>query len=441
MQKVTRRSFLKKTGAGSALVAGSILNWNPRAVGANEKVVLGLVGGRNRGSQVGLLAIRRGGAEIKTFCDIDQAILDKVNPDLEGAQNKRPETTKEFRRLLDDKEIDGVIIATPDHWHTHMALLACQAGKDVYIEKPLTQTIQEGHLIRDAARKYNRVVQVGTQNRSARQFQSAVEYVKSGKLGKICQVSAWECQVRESIGNPPDSDPPPTVDYDVWLGPAPKRPFNINRFHYNWRFFWDYGNSEQGNQGVHMLDVALWGIQQFRGLENCLPTHVSGTSGIYWLKDAKEIPDTQVLTYDYGDFMLVWDLCSYARHHPIDGSREGISFKGTEGTLMVHGAGYRGNWKVYHKDGSVGPEVGPADESEEGLHEKNFVDCIKSRKRPNADVEVGRLSTTICHLGNICCHLRRDINFDPRTETFGSDKEANTYLTKDYRSTYPLPKV
>ena len=441
MQKVTRRSFLKKTGVGSALVAGSVLNWNPRAVGANEKVVLGLIGGRNRGRQNALLAIRPGGAEIKTFCDIDQAILDKVNPDLERAQNKRPETTKDFRRLLDDKDIDGVIIATPDHWHTHIALLACQAGKDVYIEKPLSQTIQEGHLIRDAARKYNRVVQVGTQNRSARQFQSAVEYVKSGKLGKICEVTAWECQVRESIGNPPDSAPPPTVDYDVWLGPAPKRPFNINRFHYNWRFFWDYGNTEQGNQGVHMLDVALWGIQELRGLENCLPSHVSGTSGIYWLKDAKEIPDTQVMTYDYGDFMLVWNLCSFARHHPIDGSTEGIGFKGTEGTLMVHGAGYRGNWKVYHKDGSMGPEVKPADKSANGLHQKNFVDCIRSRKPPNADVEVGRLATTICHLGNICCHLRRDITFDPSTETFGGDTEANAWLTKEYRSTYPLPKV
>jgi predicted dehydrogenase len=342
---------------------------------------------------------------------------------------------------LDDKDIDGVIIATPDHWHTHMTLLALQAGKDVYIEKPLSQRIHEGHLIRDAARKYNRVVQVGTQNRSTEQFQSAIEYVKTGKLGKICEITAWECQVRESIGNPLDSEPPTTADYDVWLGPAPKRPFNINRFHYKWRFFWDYGNSEIGNQGVHMLDVALWGIQELRGLENCLPTHVSGTSGIYWLNDAKEVPDTQIITYDYGDFMLIWDLCSFAKHHPIDGSQEGICFRGTEATMMVHGEGFEGSWKVYPKDGSVGPSVEALPESESGLHEKNFVDCIKSRKRPNADVEIGRLATTVCHLGNICCHLRRDVMFDPKTETFGDDKAANAYLTKEYRSTYPLPKV
>ena len=441
MEKETRRSFLKKTGLGSALAAGPFLNWNPRAMGANEKVVLGLIGGRNQGRGDALRAIRKGGAEIKTFCDIDQAILDKVNPDLEKAQNKRPGTTQEFRRLLDDKDIEGVIIAVPDHWHTHLTLLAIQAGKDVYIEKPLSQRIHEGHLIRDAARKYNRVVQVGTQNRSSEPFRSAIEYVKTGKLGKICEITAWECQVRESIGNPPDSDPPPTVDYDVWLGPAPKRPFNVNRFHYTWRFFWDYGNSELGNQGVHMLDVALWGIQALRGLENCLPTRASGTSGIYWLNDAKEVPDTQVLTFDYGDFMLVWDLCSFAKHHPIDGSEEGICFRGTEATLMIHGAGYWGNWKVYNKDGSDGPSVGPSPESDDGLHEKNFIDCIKSRERPNADVEIGRLATTLCHIGNVCCHLHRDVAFDPKTETFGDDKAANALLTKQYRSTYPLPKV
>lgn len=438
MDNETRRSFAIRTGA--ALAVSPFLNLNSRAIGANEKVVLALIGGRNQGRGDALRAIRRGG-EIKTFCDLDQAILDKVNPELEKAQQKAPGTTKEFRRVLDDKDIDGVIVAVPDHWHTLITLLACQAGKDVYIEKPLSQTIHEGHLIRDAARKYNRVVQVGTQNRSAANFQSAIEYVKSGKLGKICEVGAWECQVRASIGNPPDSDPPATVDYDVWLGPAPKRPFNINRFHYNWRFFWDYGNTELGNQGVHMLDVALWGIQALRGLENCLPTRVSGNSGIYWLEDAKEVPDTQVLTYDYGDLMLTWELRSFARHHPIDGSAEGIAFIGTDATLMVHGEGHAGSWKVYPKDGGTGPGAEPGDRSQDGSHEKNFMDCIRSRQRPNADVEIGRLASTICHLGNICTHLRRDIAFDPKTETFGHDKEANAYLTKEYRKPYTLPKV
>ena len=440
MIRENRRSFMKKLGAVSALGTGGLMNWNPRALGANDKVVLGLIGGRNQGRGDTLRAIQRG-AEIKTFCDIDQAILDKVNPDLEKAQGKAPGTTKEFRRLLDDKDIDGVIVATPDHWHARITLLACQAGKDVYIEKPLTQTIHEGHLIRDAARKYQRVVQVGLQSRSAPNIRSGIEYVKSGKLGKICEINTWECQRRETIGNPPDSDPPPTVDYDVWLGPAPKRPFNINRFHYNWRFFWDYGNSELGNQGVHMLDVALWGVQALRGVDNCLPTHVSGNTGIYWLKDAKEVPDTQLVTYEYGDFMLTWELRSFAMHHPLDGNREGIAFLGSEASLVIRGLAHYASWEVYNRDGSKGERGEAPGESEHGLHEKNFIDCIKSRKQPNSDVETGRLATTLCHIGNIACHLRRDVVFDPKTETFPNDAKANAYLTKAYRAPYGLPKV
>ena len=412
------------------------MNLNPRAKGANEKVVLALVGGRNQGGDDAVRAIQQG-AEIKTFCDIDQAILDKISPKLAKAQGKTPGTTKEFQSVLDDKDIDGLIIATPDHWHARLTMLACQAGKDVYIEKPLSHTIHEGQLMRDAARKHNRVVQVGTQMRSIPHYATAIDYVKSGKLGKICEIGVWHCQVRESIGKPPDSDPPPTVDYDVWLGPAPKRPFNQNRFHYNWRFFWDYCNSEHGNQGVHLLDIAMWGIQSLRGVGNCLPTHVSGNSGIYWLHDAKEVPDTQMITYDYGDFMLTWELRSFGRHNPPYGSREAMAFHGTDASMVVDSNG----WTVYPKGGGTGPAEKSPGILHDGRHERNFLDCIKSRKTPNADIELGRLSTTLCHLGNICTRLRRDVTFDPKTETFGADKKANAFLTKEYREPYGLPKV
>jgi len=436
MQDETRRSFVKKMGTASVLAAGGFLNWNPRALGANERVVLGLIGGRNQGRGDALRAIQAG-AEIKTFCDLDQAILDKVNPDLEKAQGKAPGTTKDFQRLLDDKDIDGVIIATPDHWHARIGILACQAGKDIYIEKPLTQTIHDGKLVQEAVRKYKRVAQVGTQNRSADHFRNAIEHLKTADIGKLCEVQTWVCQVRPSIGNPPDSEPPATVDYDVWLGPAPKRPFNTNRFHYTWRFFWDYGNTELGNQGVHMLDVALWGIQTLFGMEKSLPTRVSGHSGIHWLKDAKEVPDTQVLTYDYGDFMLTWELRSFAKHHPLNGMTEGIGFIGTDASLIIGEEG----WRVYYKDGSKGPGEDVTDERNNELHEKNFIECVKSRKDPNATIEKGRLSTTICHLGNITTRLGREVVFDPKTETFGSDKAANAYLTKEHRKPYALPKV
>ncbi|MCL4853271.1 MAG: Gfo/Idh/MocA family oxidoreductase [Bryobacteraceae bacterium] len=426
MDTSSRRTFVK-TAAG-----GAFLNWNPAAKGANEKVTLALVGARNQGRGVAKRAIQAG-AQIKTICDIDEAIIQKVSPEIEGAQNRHPSGIREYRKVLDDKDIDAVIIATPDHWHTHMALLACQAGKDVYVEKPLSQTIEEGHLIRDAARKYNRVMQVGTQRRSGEHFREAAKYVASGKLGKVCLIKAWMCQVRESIGNPPNGTPPATANYDMWLGPAPERPFNSNRFHYNWRFFWDYGNSELGNQGVHMLDVAVWAIQEMRGVENSLPKRISSNGGIYWLDDAKEVPDTQVVTYDYGDLLLTWELRSFARHHPIEGAAAATGYYGTEGTLILDGDG----WKVYAKDGSPGPQM----KSTGMFHEKNFLECVKSRQKPHSDVEIGRLSTTLCHLGNIAHHLGRDVRFDPKTETFGDDAKANALLKKTYRSSYPRPKV
>lgn len=431
MQKETRRSFLKKTGITS-VVAGGLVNLNPRAIGANEKVQLALIGARHQGRYDAVHAIKDG-AEIKTICDLDGEVLQTVGSKIKEAQNREAGLVKDFRRVLDDKEIDAVIIATPDHWHAIITILACQAGKDIYVEKPLSQTIHEGQLMRDAARKYHRVVQVGTQRRSTEHFKTAAEYVAAGKLGKLCMIKAWMCQVRESIGNPSDGPQPPQIDYDMWLGPAPKRAFNPNRFHYNWRFFWDYENSELGNQGVHMLDVAMWAIESMRGFENCLPKRIANTSGIYWLDDAKEVPDTQVVTYDYGDFMLVWELQSFQKHRPLEGIDGGTGFYGTEGTLIVDDEG----WRVHRKDGGLEPVV----KASGGSHTKNFLDCVKSRQKPNSDVEIGRLSTMICHLGNISYHLGREIHFDPKTETFGDDKEANALLTKNYREPYTLPEV
>ncbi len=427
MLAANRRSFL----LGSAGAAG-LVNLNPSALGANERVVLALIGARNQGRNDALRAIKAG-AHFKTLCDVDEAVIGKVSAELARAQGKAPQPEKDFRRVLEDKDIDAVLIATPDHWHAIPTILACQAGKDVYIEKPLSQTIQEGRLMRDAARRYNRVVQVGTQRRSGEHFKSAVEYAASGKLGKICMIRAWMHQVRRSIGRPPDEPVPPGVDYDMWLGPAPERPFNRNRFHYNWRFFWDYGNSELGNQGVHMLDVALWLIATLRGLENCLPRRVSGQAGIYWLDDAKEVPDTQITTYDYGDFLLVWELQSFQNGHPLEGTDAGTAFYGTDGVLVVDGRG----WKVYGPKGEPGPSAPAARDS----HAANFLECVKSRRRPNADVEIGRLSTTLCHLGNIATRLGREVRFDPKTETFPGDKEANARLGKSYRKPWTLPKL
>ena len=440
-----RRAFLKAT-AGSA-VASSVWNLNPAALGANEKVTLALIGGRNQGRGVAQRAIKAG-AQFKTFCDLDPSIREKTGKEIEAAQGRRPQLEERFERVLEDKDIDAVIIAVPDHWHARMAILACQAGKDVYCEKPLCQTIREGQLMREAARKHNRVMQVGTQRRSMEHFRSAVDVVSSGKIGKVPLIKAWINQIRISIGRPADGSPPARVDYDRWLGPAPKRSFNENRFHYTWRYFWDYGNAEIGNQGIHVLDVGLWAVQRMRGFEpqQCLPTRVSSTGGIYWLDDAKEIPDMQIVSYDYGDMMLNFELRSFATDYVLPHSKAPVStnkfaggpadfytgYYGTEATLLATSDRYELHWK----DGKI-----ETVKDSGGSHEANFIECVKSRSKPNSDVEIGRLSTMLCHLGNISHHLGRDVKFDPKTETFGNDREANNLLTKDYRAPYELPRV
>lgn len=441
MGKQNRRAFVTRGAMVSALALSPFVS-RSRVRGANDRIILGLIGGRNRGKDIALASIRDG-AEVKTFCDIDDGILADVGSEIAELQGKKPLYEKDFRRLLEDPEIDAVLIGTPDHWHTYQVVAACEAGKDVYVEKPLCQTMEEGRLLVDVARRHKRVVQVGTQRRSGLHFASAVSQVKSGILGKVCLMKAWMCQVRPDIGNPPDGPVPSGVDYEMWLGPAPNRPFNPLRFHYNWRFFWDYGNSELGNQGIHLLDIALWAISEMKGLENNLPTRVSGQGGIYWLHDAKEVPDTQIVSYDYGDFTLVWELRSFQDSHPIEGMHAGTAFYGTEGTLVLDHSG----WKIYGSDGKVEKEEAASSGSpimgRQGgsSHTKNFLDAMRSRIPPNADIEVGRRSTALCHLGNIAHRLGRDIRFDPKTETFGEDEEANAMLRKSYRAPWGLRQL
>ncbi len=430
MDNVNRRSFMKH--AGAAAVAAGAVNLNPKAMGANERVQLGLVGCRARGFSVAKEALRHNAA-IQVLCDIDDAVLEKVSAELKSEQEQPVKCVKDYRELLDNSEIDGVIFGTPDHWHAIQTIHACQAGKDIYVEKPLSHTIHEGQQMLKAARKHKRVVQVGTHRRSQNHFKTAVETILSGKLGDICLIKAWGVQLRKSIGTPPDEEVPSGVDYDRWLGPAPERPFNPNRFHYNWRFFYDYGNTELGNQGVHFLDLCLWAISEMRGIDNCLPTRISGNAGIYWLDDAKEVPDTQIITYDYGDLMLSWELRSFGKHSAPEGINFGLGFYGTEGALIADS----NQWCVKQD----GKETGLSDKFEGGSHAANFIDCIKSRKRPNADIAIGRLSTTLCHLGNIASRLGRNVDYDPETETFGEDDEANGMMTKEYREPYALPEV
>jgi predicted dehydrogenase len=307
-----------------------------------------------------------------------------------------------------------------------MTILACQAGKDVYVEKPASQTIIEGERMVAAARKSGRIVQTGLQQRTSEHFQSAVEFVHRGGLGRVSLAKAWTVHRRKAIGSKKDTPTPPRVDYDAWLGPAPERAFNPNRFHYNWRWFWDYGTGELGNWGAHMLDVARWGL----GVG--LPSRVCAVGGNHHFQDDQETPDSLMVGYDYAGQSIVWEHRLWSAH-PMEGRSAAVAFYGQNGTLIVD----RGGWKVY---GQSEPVVSPND-SDANRHLRHFIDCVKSRRQPRASLEVGHLSSVLCHLGNIAYRLRRDVSFDPLSMNFGRDDAANALLGREYRRKWELPAV
>src|SRR6266571_6631701 len=293
MKPRSRRTFLKEAAvgaAGSALLPsalGAQAASQDRVAGANRRVRVALIGCGGQGN-ADLRAALRLGAQLVALCDVDDDQAMKTAQRLDKEFSQKPDlTTRDFRRVLDRKDVDAVISGTPDHWHALPTILACQAGKDVYVEKPLALTIGEGRVMVDAARRYNRVVQMGTQQRSSTHFRDAVDYVKSGALGKIRVVKAWAYQ--DWMGNiprEPDSEPPATIDYDLWLGPAPKRPFNKNRFHYQFRWWWDYGSGLCNDWGVHLNDIIMWGTKQ------TAPLAVFACGGKFDMKDNSDTPDT-----------------------------------------------------------------------------------------------------------------------------------------------------
>ncbi len=341
---------------------------------------------------------------------------------------------------------DAVIVATPDHWHGLPTVLACQAGKDVYVEKPPSHNVWEGRKMVEAARKYNRVVQVGTQSRSAPYVVKALEYIRGGSLGKIPLCKVYNLKPGTFHREPPDSDPPDGVDYDMWLGPAPKRPFNRAHFHGGWHAYWAYSGGDMADDGVHQLDIARWLVG--KGYPKAV--HCSG--GNFAFDDDREVPDTQVVTYDFEDLVMTFELTQYARYMsktpgdvrmgdkfpywPQNATR--IELYGTK-ELMLMGR-HGGGWQVFTKDGEVvAQEYGRFPDDP---HKENFIECIRNRRLPNADIEEGHRSAILVHLGNISYRLGgRKLVFDAATETFVGDDEANALLKRTYRQPYVIPDV
>jgi predicted dehydrogenase len=448
MKTTSRRKFLKESvAAGSAAAGLSILNpkqtqaqnATSSILGANDRIRVALIGCGGQGSGDLRAMLRIKNIECVALCDVDDAQSAKTLKAVGDQFSQQPAlVTRDFRKVLEQKDLDAVIIGTPDHWHALPTVMACQAGKDVYVEKPLSISIGEGRVMVDAARKYKRVVQMGTQQRSATHYKEAIEYVKSGKLGKIRLVRAWAYQNwMGDIPVIPDSDPPSGVDYDFWLGPAPKRPFNKNRFHFNFRWYFDYSGGLMTDWGAHMIDIANWGM----GIK--APTSAMSVGGKYgYPDDAEETPDTQQVLWAFPDFSMVWEHATAIGRGP-EARDHGVAFHGNDGMLVID----RGGWEVYAETVATGRKTtykkiglprqgGSADFHFE--HVKNFVDCMRSRKQPNSDVEIGHNSMIACHLGNIAFRLGRQVKWDVEKEEIIGDKEAQRYVMREYRPPWKL---
>ena len=439
-----RRAFLQATGA--AALTTSLFTGQVK--GANDRIAAAFIGmGKMGRSNLGH-AMKQDNLVPVAVCDVYQRNLDwAVNISKDQAK-----PFKDFREILADKSIDVVCIATPDHWHAYMTVEACKAGKDVYVEKPICVAVDEGTKMVQAARKYNRVVQAGTMQRSAKHFQKAVEIVRNGDLGQITFVRTWNYgnDKVEGIGNPPDSAPPATLDWDMWLGPAPMRAFNANRFGVdpndryfsNFRWFWDYAGGMMTDWGVHWLDIVQMAFNEE------VPTQINALGGKLFVKDNSETPDTLQVTYSYPSGCIVTYERRSANSQSMFGKDGGILFCGTKGTMFLDRGGYRVVPEVSVKrptERGGKTEITPLMEavevkSEDGgnlNHWANFLSCVKTRQRPISDIEVCNRSTATCLLGNVALRSKLQLDFNPKTWTV-EQAAAKPFLHREYRKPWKL---
>ena len=423
MTSLRRRQFLTSTAA--ALVAG------PRAwsavLGANESVTLGFIGVGGMGS--GLLNIFKEMPDVRVsaVCDVYEPHRERAR----AAAGGKPDAFDDFRRLLDRKEIDAVVIATPDHWHAIPTLLAMQAGKDVYCEKPLAYRIVEGRAVADAAAKHRRVTQMGNLIHAGENYHRVVEIVQSGMLGKITKARVWMARQSPNLGKPGDSAPPPGLDYDFWLGPAPKRPYNVNRSHFNWRWFWDYAGGLLMDFCCHIIDPVLWAMKVDA------PETITATGGRYAIDDNCETPDTLEVAYHFADgFDLIWSSTE-ANAHGLDDKGMGIEFQGTLGTLVCDYS----TFKVI-PEGKQTLELPVKTLKRSPGHHREFLNAIKSRDECSCNFAYGHKLTTVGHLGNIALWTGEKLRWDANAERITNHESANQHLSRtEYRAPWSLPKV
>lgn len=428
----TRRSFLARTST-AALGLGLSARTLSRAQGANERVVMGVIGagGMGRSNMKGLLKVP--GVEFALVCDVDKKQAEESVGVVVKEQRPAPQVCSDFREVLDRKDIDAVLIATPDHWHAIPFIAACEAGKDIYCEKPISHSLIEAKAMLSAAKHFKRVVQIGTWQRSVKHFQTAIDFVQSGAMGEIAVCRAWFVSKFGGWPAPmekkPDGPAPEGFDYDLWLGPAPKRPYNPNRAHWNWRWYYDYGGGLVTDWGVHMMDIVFLGMKQSD------PTSVACTGGIYALKDDRDTPDTMQAIYRFPNFLMNWET-RFTNGRGLDGGRtHGAEFIGTKGTLVVDRTDYQ--W-FPEKEGDPGPAA--FEKSAPHDHWQNFIDCIKSRAKPRSDIESMAKTTMCCHLANIAYQSGKTIRWDAAKQDLANPADASGCVSyqRDYRAPWKL---
>jgi predicted dehydrogenase len=442
---LNRRNFLRTGGAALGSTAILTALDNPvyaiyeKTIGANDRINIGAIGINGMGWSDVKAALLVPGVTLVALCDSDKNVLDKRMAELKELKidASKVKTYKDYRALLDRKDIDAVIIGTPDHWHAMMMIHAVEAGKDVYVEKPVGNSIIECRTMVNAQQKYNKVVQAGQWQRSQQHFKDAVEFVQSGKLGNIRTVKVWCYQGWMKPGPVvPDSAPPAGADYDSWLGPAKKRAFNASRYHFNFRWFWDYAGGLMTDWGVHLLDYGLL------GMNSPVPKTISALGGRFAYPDLyEETPDTLTTLYEFDKFNLVWDSAmgidngSYDRDH-------GIAYIGNNGTLILN----RNGWEVIEEKQSENKVSKPlVKASDNGLnnHMVNFFNCLRSRKKEElaCSIQAGAHVAMVAQMGNIAFRSGEKLTWDDNTKMFSNQAINDKYLMADYHNGYTLPKV
>lgn len=443
MPTASRRAFLQQASVVCA-TGGVLTQFTPVAkAAASERVRVGIMGAGGRAMSLIHSFSANKSVEVVAIADLDANRLPAGLDAAEKLQGKRPKGEGDFRRLIDDRSIDALVVGTPDHWHAIPTILACQAGKDVYVEKPDSHNIVEGLTMVAAQKKHKRVVQMGSQHRSTKRLQSAIEFVRLGKLGRCVVAKAWESTKQGNIGHPADGTPPAGVNYEMWMGSAPARPFNVNRFHGRWRWLYDYGTGDLGNDGVHRLDMAVALLNAACAAQKDeplgLPSTIFANGGKWYFDDAQQFPDTMQVNYQFNGphpKLLTYEMRVWAPYHYLDHS-EGAAVFGDQGYIVIGNT----EWVAYGKGGEI---LGKGEgDSHEAPHVQDFVDCIKTRKAAYCDLTtVGHPASVLCHAGNISARLGRMLTLDAATETFVGDAEANALRTRpEYRKPWVLPTV